>query len=143
MTLVPGTVASSGGDSSDVDSTTYSQLSSDSGHGGGEREGVDMAACIYTICPGAHSRGLSSLTSTLPRRGKGKGHYAVVRPGVPPPAPPTSRHQEEASSGDTSLASTASHNNDSLLLCDSLKVKIFLKTCLGLRNFSVCLKFHR
>ena len=39
MTLVPGTVASSGGDSSDVDSTTYSQLSSDSGHGGGEREG--------------------------------------------------------------------------------------------------------
>ena len=49
MTLVPGTVASSGGDSSDVDSTTYSQLSSNSGHGGGEREGVDMAACIYTI----------------------------------------------------------------------------------------------
>ena len=79
-----------------------------------------MAACIYTICPGAHSRGLSSLTSTLPRRGKGKGHYAVVRPGVPPPAPPTSRHQEEASSGDTS------HNNDSLLLCDSLKVEILL-----------------
>ena len=39
MTLVPGTVASSGGDSSDVDSTTYSQLSSDSGHGGGESEG--------------------------------------------------------------------------------------------------------
>ena len=122
MTLVPGTVASSGGDSS----TTYSQLSSDSGHGGGEREGVDMAACIYTICPGAHSRGLSSLTSTLPRRGKGKGHYAVVRPGVPPPAPPTSRGQEEPSSGDTSLASTASHNNDSLLLCDSLKVEILL-----------------
>ena len=96
-----------------------------------------------SICPGAHSRGLSSLTSTLPRRGKGKGHYAVVRPGVPPPAPPTSRGQEEPSSGDTSLASTASHNNDSLLLCDSLKVKIFLKTCLGLRNFSVCLRFHR
>ena len=78
-----------------------------------------------SICPGAHSRGLSSLTSTLPRRGKGKGHYAVVRPGVPPPAPPTSRGQEP-SSGDTSLASTASHNNDSLLLCDSLKVKILL-----------------
>ena len=108
---------------------------------------VDMAACIYTICPGAHSRGLSSLTSTLPRRGKGKGHYAVVRPGVPPPAPPTSRHQEEASSGDTSIASTASHNNDSLLLCDSLKVEIFievfLKTCLGLGNFSCCSHLHR
>ena len=84
-----------------------------------------MAACIYSICPGAHSRGLSSLTSTLPRRGK-KGHYAVVRPGVPPPAPPTSRGQEEASSGDTSLASTTSHTNDSLLLCDSLKVEIIM-----------------
>ena len=42
MTLVPGTVASSGGDSSDVDSTTYSQLSSDSGHGGGESRGMTL-----------------------------------------------------------------------------------------------------
>ena len=57
LTLVPG-------HDSDVDSNTYSQMSSDSG---GSRH--------------AHV--------TTPTRRSRPGHYSVVRPGVPPPAPPT------------------------------------------------------
>ena len=116
LTLVPG-------HDSDVDSNTYSQMSTDSGSS-------------------AHRH------VTTPTRRTNRSNYSVVRPGVPPPAPPT-RHppvpghhtdtdnsdvSEEASdslSGDNSITSStqdssSQSHNDSLLLCDSLKVnKLF------------------
>ena len=98
VTLVPGS------QDSDVDSNTYSHMSSDS----------------------SGSRPVSS------RR---RGHYAIMRPGVPPPAPPTRHHpastdseltgSEESMTSDTSNSGAGS-NNDSLLLCDSLKVTMMM-----------------
>ena len=87
LTLVSAPVAS--GHDSDVESNTYSQMSTDS----------------------ASSR-------STPRR---RGHYSVVRPGVPPPAPPVPRPVPDTDhdTSDTSLSGDS--NNDSLLICDSLK----------------------
>ena len=99
MTLVPG-------QDSDVDSNTYSQLSTDSGHSASTRGHVSSR--------------------------RSRGHYSIVRPGVPPPAPPTrpnltdtdtSEQSEDVNDSDNSMTSSQSNNDDSLLICDSLKVK--------------------
>ena len=99
VTLVPGHGASQ---DSDVDSNTYSHMSSDSSG------------------------------SRLVSQRRGRSNYSIVRPGVPPPAPPirtvtsvmstdTSEASEASDQGESLSSNTGSHT-DSLLLCDSLKV---------------------
>ena len=105
----PVTVVAGNSQDSDVDSNTYSQMSTDSG---GSR----------LVSPTLPATNLFS-NSNLSRRVSSKsGHYSVVRPAVPPPAPPVRRppaqSDTESLSGSSSLTSS---KNDSLLLCDSLK----------------------
>lgn len=104
VTLVPGHGASQ---DSDVDSNTYSHMSSDSSG------------------------------SRLVSQRRGRSNYSIVRPGVPPPAPPirtvtsnmrmsstdTSEASEASDQGESLTSNTGSHT-DSLLLCDSLKVSV-------------------
>ena len=105
----PVTVVAGSSQDSDVDSNTYSQMSTDS-------------ASSRLVSPTLPTTNLFS-NSNLSRRVSSKsGHYSVVRPAVPPPAPPVRRppaqSDSESLSGTSSLTSS---KHDSLLLCDSLK----------------------
>ena len=99
------TVVAGSSQDSDVDSNTYSQMSTDSA-------GSSLPTATAFSNPQV-SRRVSSKTGHT-------GHYSIVRPTVPPPAPPVRRPQSdsESLSGTSSLNSS---KNDSLLLCDSLK----------------------
>ena len=104
----PVTVVTGSSPDSDLESNTYSQMSTDS-------------ASSRLVSPTLPTTNTFS-NSNLSRRISKSGHYSVVRPAVPPPAPPVRRppnHSDtESLSGTSSLNSS---KNDSLLLCDSLK----------------------
>ena len=100
----PVTVVAGSSQDSDVDSNTYSQMSTDS---------------AGSSLPTATAFGPAQVSRRVSKTGH-TGHYSIVRPAVPPPAPPVRRPQSdsESLSGTSSLNSS---KNDSLLLCDSLK----------------------
>ena len=77
VTLVPGS------QDSDVDSNSCHTSYHTSCHKGSQDSDVDSNTYSHMSSDSSGSRPVSS------RR---RGHYAIMRPGVPPPAPPTRHH---------------------------------------------------